>query len=176
MPQANTGVSQLLVPTTDEESAGFWEGTAAGELRLQACGSCGRLRHPPRVMCPYCHSTDRRWQAVSGRGDVWSYVVVHPPLLPAYQELAPYNVITVSLAEDPALRLVGNLVGAPGGAINEIDPATITIGEPVRVAFSARPGPDGTDVFMPEWVRDQRPVGGADAGGGAGPDATVAPG
>lgn len=153
---ANSGTDSLLVPVTDPETEGFWEGAAQGELRVQACGSCGRLRHPPRVMCPWCHSTDRHWQAVSGRGTIWSYVVAHPPLLPAYAELAPYAVITVTLEEGDSLRMVGNLLASPEGAINEIDPATIEIGEPVRAVFSPRRRPDGSDLFMPQWVRDPR--------------------
>lgn len=153
VPAANTGVDAFLVPTPDEESDGFWEGTAAGELRIQACGSCGRLRHPPRVMCPWCHSFERRWQPVSGRGTIWSFVVCHPPLLPAYQPFAPYPVITVALDEDPTIRMVGNLVHAPGADINSVDPATIEIGEPVRVSFTMRQAPDGSDIFLPEWVR-----------------------
>jgi uncharacterized OB-fold protein len=116
------GTEGLLLPEEDEESRGFWEGTALGELRLQACGTCGVLRFPPRVMCPHCRSTVRRWEAVSGKGTIWSFVVAHPPLLPAYAALAPYPVITVTLDEGPALRMVGNLVGGPDGAINEIDP------------------------------------------------------
>lgn len=147
--------SALTIPQMDEESAGFWEGTAVGELRMQACGACGRLRFPPRVMCPHCQSTERHWQVVSGRGTIWSYVVPHPPLLPAYAELAPYNVITVALEEDPALRMVGNLVTGPEGLINEIDPDSIVIDEPVTVVFSQREHPDGEKVSMPEWVRAQ---------------------
>jgi len=144
----------MLVPTPDDESEGFWNGTAAGELRMQVCAACGRLRFPPRVMCPTCRSTQRRWQPVSGKGTIWSFVVPHPPLLPAYAAVAPYNVIVVTLAEDPALRLVGNLVTGPGGSIGEIDPSTIEIGEPVHVVFSERAAPDGATVTMPEWVRD----------------------
>ena len=30
---------------------------------------------------------------MSGAGVVWSFVVAHPPLLPAYGEQAPYNVV-----------------------------------------------------------------------------------
>jgi len=153
MAPADDGGDGLMAPVADEESAGFWEGTAAGELRMQACTSCGRLRFPPRFMCPYCRSTGREWRAVSGRGTVWSFVVPHPPLLPAYAELAPYNVIVVALDEDPALRMVGNLVNSADGAINKIDPTSITIGEPVRVVFASRKAPDGGDVFLPEWVR-----------------------
>ena len=86
---------------------------------------------------------------MSGRGAVWSYVVPHPPLLPAFMPVAPYNVIVVALDEDPTIRLVGNLVTAPDGEINEIDPATIRIGEPVTVVFH----PVGDEITMPRWVR-----------------------
>jgi uncharacterized protein len=153
MTAATPSTSALTIPQIDEESERFWEGTALGELRVQACGACHRLRFPPRVMCPHCQSTERYWQVVSGRGTIWSYVVAHPPLLPAYAELAPYNVITVTLAEDPALRMVGNLVSGVEGPINEIDPDSIVIDEPVEVVFSRREHPDGELVFMPEWVR-----------------------
>jgi hypothetical protein len=107
-------------------------------------------------MCPRCQSTERHWRPVSGRGTIWSYVVAHPPLLPAYAPFAPYPVISVTLDEDPHLRMVGNLVTGPDGAINEVDPATIVIGEPVGVAFSARRRPDGGVVHLPVWVRIPR--------------------
>ena len=149
----------FLLPLGDEESDGFWEGTAAGELRVQACDTCGAVRFPPRVMCPECQSTERSWQAVSGRGTIWSFVVVHPPVLPAYAPYAPFPVIAVTLAEKPSLRMVGNLVTGPGGDINGVDPASIEIGEPVRVVFTARPRPDGTRVHLPQWVRDAAPEG-----------------
>ncbi len=99
-------------------------------------------------MCPACQSLEREWEAMSGRGTIWSFIVPHPPLLPAYAELAPYNAIIVSLDEDPSLRFVGNLVASPDGPINEIDPNTIQIGEPVRVVFHQL-----EDVYLPRWVR-----------------------
>lgn len=104
-------------------------------------------------MCPHCQSTARHWQLASGTGTIWSFVVCHLPLLPAYAPFSPYPVITVTLDEGAGLRMVGNLVTGPDGAINGIDPATIIIGEPVRVAFSRRRGSDGTEVFLPVWVR-----------------------
>ena len=108
-------------------------------------------------MCPACQSTERSWRTVSGRGTIWSFVVVHPPVLPAYAPYTPFPVITVTLAEKPSLRMVGNLVTGPGGDINGVDPATIEIGEPVRVVFTPRPRPDGSDVYLPQWVRDSDP-------------------
>lgn len=138
-----------LLPDLDEPtSAGFWEGTARGELLVQACASCGKWRMPPRPMCPYCRSTDVRWDRTSGHGRIWSFIVPHPPLLPAFAEKAPYNAIVVELEEDPTIRYVGNLVTDADGDINEIDPTTITVGEPVSVVFHQI-----EDVAIPRWVR-----------------------
>ena len=138
----------LLPDVDDDDAAPFWQGTARGELLVQMCEGCGRRRMPPRPMCPACRSLRSRWTPLSGRGTIWSFVVAHPPLLPAYQQLAPYNVITVALDDDPRLRLVGNLVARPDGPINEVDPVTIRIGEPVRVVFQPV-----EDVWLPRWMR-----------------------
>ena len=138
----------LLPDLGDETSAPFWAGTARGELLVQACGYCGAWRMPPRPMCPRCRSIAVTWVPTSGRGTIWSFIVPHPPLLPAYSELAPYNAIVVALDDDPTIRFVGNLVTAADGAINEIDPATITVGEPVQVVFAS-----ADDVALPRWTR-----------------------
>jgi len=141
--------AEFLLPDLDDDDAvPFWQGTARGELLVQTCTDCGRRRIPPRPMCYVCRSVHHDWQRLSGRGRVWSFVVAHPPLLPAYQELAPYNVVTVELDEDPSLRLVGNLVASAEGPINEVDPTTIRIGEPVRVVFQ-----QVGDVWLPRWMR-----------------------
>jgi uncharacterized OB-fold protein len=141
--------AQFLLPDVEDPDASeFWAGCARGELLVQACANCGLHRVPPRPMCPRCRSLKVRWDDMSGRGTIWSFIVPHPPLLPAYQELAPYNVIVVALDEDPALRMVGNLVAGAEGPINEIDPATIRIGEPVRVVFQ-----QVEDVVLPRWRR-----------------------
>ena len=138
----------LLPDLDDDDAAPFWSGAARGELLVQVCAACGQRRIPPRPMCPVCRSVRHQWMPLSGRGTIWSFVVAHPPLLPAYQALAPYNVITVALDDDPKLRLVGNLVARPDGPINEVDASTIRIGEAVRVVFQ-----QVEDVYLPRWVR-----------------------
>jgi uncharacterized OB-fold protein len=140
--------SWILPDPEDEGTRPFWEGTARGELLVQKCSACGRRRIPPRPMCPGCRSLANEWVRLSGKGHVWSFVVAHPPLLPAFAEFAPYNVIAVELDEDPSLRLVGNLVESADGAINQVDPRKIEIGEPVRVVFAKV-----EDVYLPRWVR-----------------------
>jgi uncharacterized protein len=141
--------AQFLLPDVeDPDAAEFWAGCERRELLVQTCASCGLRRMPPRPMCPRCRSLELRWDEMSGRGTVWSFIVPHPPLLPAYQQLAPYNVIVVALDEDPTLRMVGNLVERPDGPINEVDPATIKIGEPVRAVFQRV-----EDVVLPRWMK-----------------------
>jgi uncharacterized OB-fold protein len=138
----------LLPDLADATSNEFWLGCARGELLVQACAACGVRRMPPRPMCPRCRSTQVRWDPTSGRGRIWSFIVPHPPLLPAFAAVAPYNAIVVELEDDPGIRFVGNLVASADGEINEVDPATITIGENVRVVFHRI-----DDVTLPRWVR-----------------------
>jgi len=140
--------SPLLPDLDDETARPFWDACERGELVVQRCDDCGLLTHPPRPMCPRCRSLRRGWAVMSGRATVWSFVVPHPPLLPAYTDLAPYLVVVVALDEDPTLRMVGNLVAGEGAAINSIDPATVRIGEPVRVTFERI-----DDVTLPRWLR-----------------------
>jgi uncharacterized OB-fold protein len=142
-------MADLLLPEIDGETAPFWEAASRHELVVQRCDNCHRLRFPPRPACPWCQSFDSTWSPVSGRATVWSFVVPHPPLLPAYAELAPYNVVVVTLEEDPTIRMVGNVVADADAPINSVDPATIEIGTPVRVVFQQV----ADDVALPRWVR-----------------------
>jgi uncharacterized OB-fold protein len=127
------------LPAPDEVTRPFWEACRRGELRMQRCAGCGRMRFTPRPMCPACRSMECEWVLVSGRGTVFSRVVCHPPLLPAFQPLAPYVVALVELAEDPRLRLVGNVQGCA--------PEHVHIGMPVRVVFEAI----SDEIHLPQW-------------------------
>lgn len=139
---------RILPDVTHPEVAPFWDGCAAGELRVQACASCGRRRMPPRPMCPWCNSFDDRWEVMSGRARVWSVVIPHPPLLPAYSDEAPYNVVVVELEDDPSIRFVGNVVADAGAPLNSIDPHSVEIGDALQVVFSQV----ADDVWLPQWV------------------------
>jgi len=137
-----------MLPLETPDTAGWFEGARRGELRIQACLACGRLRHPPGPRCPWCHSAGQEWRTVSGEGRVWSFVVPHPPLLPGFSELAPYNVVIVELVEDPTIRVTGQLVARAGDAPGDLDPSTIVIGEPVRAVFLPV-----EDVGFLQWQR-----------------------
>ncbi|HME68378.1 MAG TPA: OB-fold domain-containing protein [Myxococcota bacterium] len=130
------------LPLPDIDTAPFWTAAAQGELSMQCCSTCRALRFPPRPMCPRCRSLDAIWKSVSGRGTVWSYVVCYPPVLPAFADRAPYPVVLVELAEDPALRMVGGISDCP--------PVRLRIGLPVQVWFEHA----AQGVWLPQW----RPV------------------
>jgi uncharacterized OB-fold protein len=136
-----------LAPPQTAEAAPFWEGVRAGLLRVQRCAATGRLFFPPRPTSPFAPRVPPEWVPVSGRGTIWSWCVPHPPLLPPFAALAPYAVVAVALAEDPRVRMVGNLVARAGGSIAEVAPATLAIGAAVEVVFENA----GEERVLPRW-------------------------
>lgn len=97
-------------PAPDADNAPFWDGCREHVLRMQRCSDCGAVRFPPRPRCPACRSAGATWEEMSGRGVVHTFTICHPPVLPAYADRVPYNVIVVALEEGPFL--VSNLEGA----------------------------------------------------------------
>ncbi|MFE6481716.1 Zn-ribbon domain-containing OB-fold protein [Streptomyces sp. NPDC057757] len=144
----------MLSPVPDDDGAPFWQYAARGELRVQACAGCGELRFPPRPCCPHCHSFASEWRLMSGRGRIWSYVVPHPPLLPAYAAQAPYNAIVVELAEAPRIRLVGNLVSGPGAPLDSVAPERIRIGARVQAVYTELAG-EPAPLSVPQWILER---------------------
>ena len=65
------------------------------------------LRHPPRPMCPECHSVDVEIVELSGDGTVYSYAILHHPQHPAFS----YPVVAVLVDLDEGVRIVSNLIG-----------------------------------------------------------------
>jgi uncharacterized OB-fold protein len=127
------------LPLPDEVTAPFWEGCRRGELRMQRCAECSRFRFYPRPMCPRCHSFAVQWVRMSGEGSIYSFVICHEPVLPAFQSRVPFAVAVVELAEDPALRMVGGLLDPPSEQLR--------IGQKVRVEFEEIEG----GVVLPQW-------------------------
>ena len=55
-----------LLPAVTPDNERFWQGLAEGELLLQACTGCGRVRHPIAPVCPYIVRV-RRGRGASSR-------------------------------------------------------------------------------------------------------------
>jgi hypothetical protein len=99
--------SAPLRPVISTDSAFFWAGVEAGELRIQRCGECGALRHPPGPSCPRCGALKPEYVVAAGTGTIHSFVVHHHPPLPGRR--SPVTVALVDL--DEGVRMVGELRG-----------------------------------------------------------------
>ena len=128
-------------PLLTDDNEGYWLAAAAGRLAIQQCRSCGRFRHPPRPMCPHCHSVESQWTEVAGTGTVYSYALLHHPQHPAFS----YPVAAVLVDLDEGVRVLSNLV--------DIDPAEIRIDLPVEVTFEPTTDEFAVPVFRPRPVR-----------------------
>lgn len=137
-PAASPAVGERVRPAIGRDNAFFWEGVEAGELRIQQCGGCGVLRHPPAPLCAGCDSADQGYVVASGSGVVYSHVTHHYPPLPGVE--LPHTVLLVELEE--GVRIVSEL-GA--GA----DASVVRIGLPVQVVFQQVPGGQRLPVFAP---------------------------
>jgi uncharacterized OB-fold protein len=100
-------------PAVTQDNAFWFEGARAHKLLIQHCTSCGTLRHPPLPACAVCGSLD--WDSVesSGRGTLYSYVVVHYPQVPSFEYPLPIGLIEL----EEGTRLVANLEGIDHDAI-----------------------------------------------------------
>jgi uncharacterized protein len=129
----------ILRPPVSPDTEFFWAGTQAGELRIQRCGHCGSLRHPPGPACLSCGSIGKiEYVVAAGTGSIYSYVVHRHPPVPG-KEL-PIVIALVELTE--GVRMLGELTG--------IDPAEVEIGLPVRVHFRRV----DDDLVLPDWRLD----------------------
>ena len=113
----------LPVPTPETEH--FWEGTRAGELRLQRCDECGQVYFPPRPFCGDCGSRSVSVFLASGKGTLYSYVINHRPA-PGFD--GPYAIAVVELEEGP--RMMTNIVDSPQ------TPEALILDMPLEVVFT----------------------------------------
>jgi len=111
-------------PALGHDNAWWWEqGVGNKKLLIQKCESCGKLRHPPRPMCPHCQSLDWGSIEASGRATLHSYVLMYYPEFPPFEY--PHAVGLFDLEE--GTRFVSNLV------TDDLD--AIEIGMPVELYF-----------------------------------------
>jgi uncharacterized protein len=95
-----------MTPSPTPETQHFWDGTRAGELRLQRCVDCSHVYFPPRPFCPACSHREVEVVVASGRATLHSYVIHHRDA-PGFS--APYAIAVVELEEGP--RMMTNIVG-----------------------------------------------------------------
>lgn len=126
----------LPTPRPTAISRPHWDGCREGRLMVQRCEACETYVFPPQAACTCCFSDRLAWVESTGRGEIYSYTVVHRPQRPEFA--APYVVIIVELEE--GWRMLSNLI--------EADPETAAVGQPVEVTYVPR-----GEIVMPMFRR-----------------------
>jgi hypothetical protein len=105
------------------EVARYWRTTKQRyQLLGEKCPQCGRRIFPPRDVCPICGHEARAPIKFSGRGEVYSYSVIH--VAPeGYEKFVPYIVALVRLAEGPLVT----------AQLTDVDESEVRIGMPVEM-------------------------------------------
>jgi len=84
-------------------------------LHFQKCTGCGSFRHVPREMCAQCNSFEWEWVKSSGKGTIYSWVVINRALHPAFYDPNPDAVpmAPVVVEMEEGVRLLSNMVDCP---------------------------------------------------------------
>jgi uncharacterized OB-fold protein/acyl dehydratase len=127
-------------PAITQDNAFWFEGAREHRLLIQRCSSCGTLRHPPLPACAVCGSLE--WEVVesSGRGSLYSYVVVHYPQVAAFEYPLPIGLVEL----EEGTRVVANLGG--------VDLDQIQVGMALRAEFVDHDDELSLPVFVPAGV------------------------
>jgi uncharacterized OB-fold protein len=104
------------------ETAEFLDASARGEFLVRQC-AVGHFSEPAAACCTTCHAAELTWTAASGKARLVSWAITH----------------TTDEAGEPAANIlaIGELEEGPWwwSCIPDADPADLTVGAPLRVAF-----------------------------------------
>lgn len=88
----------------------------------EQCEHCNAKIFPPRDICPECGRETKTRFSFSGRGEVYSFTVVHDAPV-GYESQAPYAIALVRLAEGPLVT----------AQLTDVDAKDLRIGLPVEM-------------------------------------------
>lgn len=109
------GIPNYPIHLEDSQLQGFYDGLAAGELRLTADVETGEwVWYPPEVL-PGKPDAKLEWRQVSPLGTCYTYTKVTRSLLPGdHSAEVPFTCILFESDDAPGCRVVGVLVDAEG--------------------------------------------------------------
>jgi uncharacterized OB-fold protein/acyl dehydratase len=110
-------------PALTRDNAFWFEAAKEHRLVIQRCAGCATLRHPPRPRCDRCGSYEWNTVEASGKGTVYSFVVMHYPQVPSFDYPLPIGLIEL----EEGTRLVANLI--------DVERDDIEVGMPVEVVW-----------------------------------------
>ena len=101
-----------FVPQPTPETQPFWDGTKAGELRLQRCDACAHVYFPPRPFCPKC--AEPQGQLVRGQRPRDALQLRHPS--PARARASRRRIRSRWSSWQKGPRMMTNIVELPADA------------------------------------------------------------
>jgi 3-oxo-4,17-pregnadiene-20-carboxyl-CoA hydratase alpha subunit len=131
---ADLDADAMMRPASSRDTAFFWDGVNAHELRIQKVAD-GSLQHPPVPALWQDPAAPIDYVVSSGKGTVFSFVVHYAPKVPG--RTLPFVIALVEL--DEGVRMLGEL--------RNVDHAEVKIGMPVRTTYIDFPAGDSG----PEW-------------------------
>ncbi|MSP78915.1 MAG: hypothetical protein EXR67_05120 [Dehalococcoidia bacterium] len=104
----------------DYDAAPWWDFTKEGKLMVRSCDVCGHRWWPPGAIgCSSCGNFEKTsWVESSGKGAIYSFIVVTQPILGAFAEATPYLSAVIDLDD---MRGVTGLPVRVMGVIDEGD-------------------------------------------------------
>ena len=139
---ADLDADAMMRPAVSRDTAFFWEGVKAHELRIQRLQD-GSPQHPPVPALWQDKSEPIDYVVASGKGTVFSFVVHHAPKVPG--RTLPFVIALVELGE--GVRMLGEL--------RNVDHSTVKIGMPVRATYIDFPaGAAGPEWTLYAWEPD----------------------
>ncbi|ACC43433.1 conserved hypothetical protein [Mycobacterium marinum M] len=132
----------MMRPSSSRDTAFFWDGVKAHELRIQRRPD-GSLQHPPVPAVWQDKAEPIDYVVSTGTGTVFSFVVHHAPKVPG--RTLPFVIALVEL--DEGVRMLGEL--------RNVEPEQVEIGMPVRTVYIDFPaGASGPEWTLYAWEPD----------------------
>jgi hypothetical protein len=139
---ADLDADAMMRPALSRDTAFFWEGVKAHELRIQRLPD-GSLQHPPVPAVWQDKAKPIDYVVASGKGTVFSFVVHHAPKVPG--RALPFVIALIELEE--GVRMLGEL--------RNVDSAEVKIGMAVRATYIDFPaGDSGSEWTLYAWEPD----------------------
>ena len=123
-------------PGISADNQFFWDGVKEGELRIQQCNSCEKLQHPPGQVCQFCQHDSLSYQVASGKGHLYSFVVMHYPEVPPFDYPNPIGLVEL----EEGIRIVTGL--------SDVNKDELEIGQPLELVFNEFDG----DLTLPMFT------------------------
>ena len=110
-------------PVIDSDSRQYWEGAKSKKLMMQYNKNSNEYFLYSSSLGGVKHNENIEWKEVSGRGDIYSFTLVHAPAGEAFKDDIPYIVALITLEE--GARIISNIIIEEGEKISIGDRVTV---------------------------------------------------